>query len=97
MKKLGIIIVIVAFVAIGTLPSVLAPASAKDAAPTTPVVQIAQTNPAPLRPASLSPVTRAPMGSVATVAPAVPEPAWLFLLGGGLISAGVLFRRRLRS
>ncbi len=97
MRKLGIIVVIVAFVAVGSLFSVLAPVSAKDAASTTPVVQIAQTNPAPLTHTNLGRVVRAPLGSVAAIAPAVPEPALLFLLGSGLISAGVLFRRRMRS
>lgn len=97
MRKLGIIVVIVAFVAIGTLSSVLSPVSAKDAGSTTPVVHIAQPNSAPLTHSSLSRAARAPLGSVATIAPTVPEPALLFLLGSGLISAGVLFRRRIRS
>jgi len=97
MRKLGIIVVIVAFVAIGTFSSVPSSVSAKNAASTTPPVQIAQTNSAPLMHSSLSRAAQAPLGSVAAVAPTVPEPALLFLLGSGLISAGVLVRRWIRS
>ena len=97
MKKLGIIFVIVAFVAIGTVSSVLAPVSAKDVASSTPTVQLAQAGPAPLAHTRLSAVAHAPVGNVVLVHTTVPESASLFLLGGGLISAGLLFRRRIRS
>ena len=97
MRKLRIIVVIVVFVAVGTLSSVLSPVSAKNEASTTPRVQLAQTGLAPLTHSSLSRVARAPLGSVAGVALTVPEPVLLFLLGSGLISAGALVRRRIRS
>ncbi len=99
MKKLGLIVVIVAFVAMGRLSSDTSQVSAKDAAATTATVEIAQANPAPLSTPQPGRAARAPLGSVSVVYPAVPipEPALLLLLGSGLISAGVLVRRRIRS
>ena len=47
MKKFGLIVVIVAFVAMGRLSSDTSRVSAKDSASTTPVVQIAQATPEP--------------------------------------------------
>jgi hypothetical protein len=101
MKKLGLIIVIVAVIAMGRLSSDTSRVSAKDSASTTPVVQIAKARPAPTPMMQSGPgrATHAPLGGVSVVDPVIPfsESASLLLLGSGLISAGVLVRRRIRS
>lgn len=97
MRKLVITIVSIAFVALGTRSGVVSSVRANDVVSPAPRVQIAQTRPAPLAHSSLSHVTHAPLHTIVTLAPAVPEPAVLFLLGSGLISVGLLFRRWIRS
>jgi len=101
MKKLGLIVVIVAVIAIGRLSSDISRVSAKDSVPTSPVVQIADANhaPAPMLHSSPARAPRAPSGVVSMVDPVIPfsESASLLMLGSGLISAGVLVRRRIRS
>ncbi len=96
MKRL-ILIVIVAFFAMGRLSSDSLPALANYAGIRTAVVSDAGAQGAALaasRPARWGGVLMAGIASIETFLPAS-EPVSLLLLGSGLISAGVLIRRRI--
>lgn len=101
MKRVGLIVVIVAFVAMGRLASDTSRVSANNSHAPTAVVEVAQASPAPspLMQSGPSQAPEAPLGGVSVVDPMLPvsESASLLLLGGGLISAGVLVRRRIRA
>jgi len=96
MKRAGLIVVIVAFVALGRLASDTSRVTVHDRP--VEVVQVAQANPEPLMQTSSNRGSQAPLSGVAVVDPMAPltESASLLLLGSGLISVGVLVRRRIR-
>ena len=88
MRKLGLVVVILAFIFMSNLSSDTSVVGARQTSGTISVS-------VPLRSAG---GPRAPLAIVSLLNGMVPvhEPTSLFLLGGGLISAGLFFRRRLR-
>jgi hypothetical protein len=86
----------VAFIYMGRLSSDTAQRTPHDTSTTAPV-QIAQATPARLLDSS-KPTQHSPVGSVSAM-PWFPvaEPASLLLLGSGLLTAGLLGRRLIRS
>lgn len=98
MKKLGLVVLVLAFLVTGNRASNTSVVGPKQSAATAATQQlVAQSHPpvlqVPAQPAS-PPISAA--SAVLDPAIPLPEPAWLMLMGSSLITAGVVARRRLR-